>query len=91
LALAYAAEIVERRGIDAAVDGIGRAGIVVAQAQDWVERRAVDAAVDGAARAVGRGGDDLRRVQSGRLYEYLRGATLGAAAVAVLIALTALT
>jgi hypothetical protein len=30
-------------------------------------------------------------VQSGRLYEYLRAATLGAAAVAFLIALTALT
>jgi NADH-quinone oxidoreductase subunit L len=91
LALASGANFVERHGIDAAVDGVGRAGILVARAQDWVERRAVDAAVDSTARAVGRGGDDLRRVQSGRLHEYLRGATLGAAAVAFLIALTALT
>jgi NADH-quinone oxidoreductase subunit L len=89
--LASAVDLIERRVVDATVDNVGRAGVQVARSQDWVERRAVDAAVDGAARAVGRGGEDLRRVQSGRLYEYLRGATLGAAAVAFLIALTALT
>jgi NADH-quinone oxidoreductase subunit L len=91
LALSSAVDLIERRGVDAGIDAVGRAGVSVARSQDWVERRAVDAAVDGAARAIGRGGDDLRRVQSGRLYEYLRGATLGAAAVAFLIALTALT
>jgi NADH-quinone oxidoreductase subunit L len=91
LALASASDLIERRAVDAAVDAVGRAGVSLARSQDWVERRAVDAAVDGAARTIGRGGDDLRRVQSGRLYEYLRGATLGAAAVAFLIALTALT
>jgi NADH-quinone oxidoreductase subunit L len=91
LALAYGTEVLERRAVDAAVDNIGRAGIQLARSQDWLERHAVDAAVDGVARAIGRGGDDLRRVQSGRLYEYLRGATLGATAVAFLIALTALT
>jgi NADH-quinone oxidoreductase subunit L len=91
LALAHAADVVERRGVDAAVDGVGRAGLAAARGQDWIERHAIDAAVDGGARAIGRGGDDLRRLQSGRLYEYLRDATLGAAAVALLIALTALT
>jgi hypothetical protein len=56
-----------------------------------VERRGVDAAIDGLARAVGRSGDDLRRLQTGRLFEYLRGAVLGGAALAFVIALTALT
>jgi NADH-quinone oxidoreductase subunit L len=91
MALAAGADVVERGALDAAVDGIGRGGLLAARAQDWVERRGVDAAVDGLARAIGRGGDDLRRLQTGRLFEYLRGAVLGGAAVAFLIALSALT
>ena len=91
LALARVATLVERRGLDAAVDGAGRAGLAASRTQDWVERRGIDAAVDGLARAIGRGGSDLRRVQSGRLYHYLRDAVLGGAAVVFLIALTALT
>ena len=63
----------------------------MARAHDQVERHGIDAAVDGLARLVGRSGDDLRRVQSGRLFEYLRDAVLGAAAVALLIAISALT
>ena len=91
LTLARMVSLVERRGLDAAVDGVGRAGLVAARTQDWVERRGIDAAVDGLARAVGRGGSDLGKVQSGRLYQYLRDAVLGGAAVVFLIALTALT
>ena len=90
LAMAGGLDVVERRGFDAAVDGFGRATVLAARGQDWIERRGIDAAVDGLARRVGRGGDDLRRLQSGRLYEYLRDAVLGAAAVVLLIALTAL-
>jgi hypothetical protein len=41
------------------------------------------------ARAIGRGGDGLRRVQTGRLFEYLRGAVLGGAGVAFVVALSA--
>ena len=63
---------------------------MAARAADWVERRAIDAAVDRVAALVGRGGQNLRRLQSGRLYEYLRDAALGAAAVALLIAMAAL-
>ena len=91
LVLADGADVAERRGLDAAVDVVGRGGIVAARAQEWVERRGIDAAVDGLARAVGRGGDDLRRLQTGRLFEYLRSAVLGGAAVALLVALSALT
>lgn len=91
LALAAAADVAERRGIDAVIDGVGRAGLAAARATDWVERHAVDAAVDGLARTVGRGGDDLRRLQTGRLFEYLRGAVLGGVAVAFVVALSALT
>jgi NADH-quinone oxidoreductase subunit L len=91
LSAASATDVVERRGIDAGVDGVGAAGLVAARGQDWVERHAVDAAVDGLARLTGRSGDRLRRVQSGRLYEYLRDAVLGGAAVVLLVALTALT
>ena len=89
--MSRAADIVERRAVDAVVDGVGRGTLLVARGFDWLERRGIDATVDGLARAVGRGGDDLRRLQSGRLYEYLRDATLGAIAVALLIALTAVT
>jgi len=91
LALAAGAELAERRGVDPAVDGVGRAGLLAARAQDWVERRGIDAAVDGLGGAVGRSGESLRGLQTGRLYEYLRDAVVGAAAVALLIALTALT
>jgi NADH-quinone oxidoreductase subunit L len=91
LALAAAADVVERRAVDAAVDSVGRSALLAARAQDWVERRGVDAAVDGLARAIGRSGEDLRRLQTGRLFEYLRSAVLGGAAVAFLVALSALT
>ncbi len=87
---ARALDRVERDGLDAAVDGIGRAGLALARSQAWVERRVVDAAVDGVAHGVGRGGASLRRVQSGRLHEYLRDAVLGAAALGFILALTAL-
>jgi NADH:ubiquinone oxidoreductase subunit 5 (subunit L)/multisubunit Na+/H+ antiporter MnhA subunit len=91
LALAHGADVADRRVLDAAVDGMGRGGLVAARGQDWVERRGVDAAVDGLASAVGRGGEDLRRLQSGRLFEYLRGAVLGGAGVAFVVALSAVT
>jgi hypothetical protein len=84
-------DFVERRLIDAAVDGLGRSSVSLARAVNWVERNGIDAAVDRLARTIGDTGRALRRVQSGRLYEYLRGATLGAAAIALLIALTTLT
>jgi NADH-quinone oxidoreductase subunit L len=90
LAAASAADVLDRRAIDAAVDGTGRAGLAAARSQDWVERRGIDAAVDGLARVIGAGGDDLRRLQSGRLFEYLRDAVLGGAAVALVVALSAL-
>jgi NADH-quinone oxidoreductase subunit L len=80
----------EARVIDAAVDGVGQAGVTAARAQDWVERRLIDAAVDGLARRIGVAGGDLRRLQSGRLFEYLRDAVLGGAAVAAVVALSAL-
>jgi hypothetical protein len=91
LVAARIGDVIERRGIDATVDGLGHATTSLARATDWLERHVVDAAVDGLARAIAGAGRDLRRIQSGRLYEYLRGATLGAAAVAVVIALTTLT
>jgi hypothetical protein len=91
LGLARWAGLVDDRVVDAAVDGAGRAGLALADAQDGVERRGIDAAVDGVARLIGRGGEQTRRIQTGRLYEYLRDTVLGAAAIALLIALTALT
>ena len=91
LLAARGADVLERRGLDAAVDAAGRAGLVLARATDWLERRGVDAAVDGLARLIGRSGDDLRRVQSGRLFEYLRDAVLGGTAIALLFAITTLT
>jgi NADH-quinone oxidoreductase subunit L len=81
----------DRGGLDAAVDGVGRGGLLAASASARVERGGIDAAVDGLARAVGRGGRGASAAQTGKLHEYLRDAVLGAAAIALLIALTALT
>jgi NADH-quinone oxidoreductase subunit L len=90
LATAAAAEAFDRRVLDAAVDGVGRTALRVARMQDWLERRGIDAAVDGLAHAVGRSGDRLRRLQTGRLFEYLRDAVVGGVAVAFVVALSAL-
>jgi NADH-quinone oxidoreductase subunit L len=90
MAAARIARAFDERVLDAAVDGLGRAGLAAARALDWIERHVIDAAVDGLAHRTGTAGAELRRLQSGRLFEYLRDAVLGAAAVAVLVALTAL-
>jgi len=90
-ALAALADTVDRRALDAAVDGAGRGGLALARASDVVERRGIDALVDGLARATGRGGGVLRRLQTGRTYEYLRDTMLGATAVGFILVLTALT
>lgn len=90
MSAAWALDAFDQRGIDATVDAIGRGTLLAARGEDWIERCGIDAAVDGLAHRVGRGGDDLRRIQSGRLYEYLRGAVLGGAAIAILFTLTAL-
>ena len=91
LAAARVLSAFEVRGVDRAVDGVGHASLAAARGSDWVERHGIDAAVDGLAAAVGRGGRETRRLQSGRLYEYLRDAVIGAAAVAVVVALAAVT
>jgi len=91
LAAARASDVLDRRVVDAAVHGAARGGLATAAVTDRVERGGIDAAVDGLARLVGRRGDDLRRLQTGRLYEYLRDTALGATAVALLLLLTALT
>jgi hypothetical protein len=90
LALAAVADTGDRRALDAAVDGAARGGLALARASDMVERRGIDALVDGLARATGRGGGALRRLQTGRMYEYLRDTMLGATAVAFILVLTAL-
>jgi len=89
LALAAGADAADRRALDAAVDGVAHETVRLAGTNDVLERRGVDAAVDGIARLVGAGGRRSRRLQTGRLYEYLRDTAVGAAAVAVLIALAA--
>ncbi len=88
--LARASDVAERRGLDAAVDAGGRAGLRVGLMSDGLERRGIDAFVDGLAVRIGRTGGRARRLQSGRLHEYLRDAILGAAALAVLLLLTAI-
>jgi NADH-quinone oxidoreductase subunit L len=90
MAAARLARAFDERVLDAAVDGLGRAGLALARTQDWIERHVIDAAVDGLAHRTQTAGAELRRLQSGRLFEYLRDAVLGAAAVAVLVALSAL-
>jgi NADH-quinone oxidoreductase subunit L len=84
------ANMVDRGVLDRTVDGVGRSVRRLAGAHDWVERRVVDAAVDGLAARTGVAGDQLRRLQSGRLFEYLRDAVLGGTAVAAVVALSAL-
>ncbi|MCP9490463.1 MAG: hypothetical protein MSC31_11395 [Solirubrobacteraceae bacterium MAG38_C4-C5] len=91
LAFARVMDAGDRRGLETAVDGAARGGLALARASDVVERRGVDALVDGLARATGRGGARLRRLQTGRMYEYLRDTMLGATAVGFILVLTALT
>jgi len=81
----------EDNGLDRAVDDVGRLALAAAHASNWFERRGVDAAVDGLAHLIGRGGAQSRHLQSGRLYEYLRDAVLGAAVIAVIVAIAAVT
>lgn len=88
--LSRGADVAERRAVDAAVDAAGRAGLGASRVADEVERRGVDALIDGLAARVGRTGVQTQRLQSGRLHEYLRDAVLGAAALAVLLLLTAI-
>lgn len=78
------------RIVDAGVDSVAHATVRLADANDVFERRGVDAAVDGVARLVGAGGRQSRRLQTGRLYEYLRDTAIGAVAVAAVITLAAL-
>ncbi len=90
LTLSRVTDVVDRRVVDAAVDGTAQATLAISAFDDRIERSGLDAAVDGLARTVGASGSRLRRLQSGRLFEYLRDTALGAAAVGVLIALAAL-
>lgn len=90
VALAAAADAVDRRGIDVVVDATARAALHASGATARLDAGAVDAAVDGVAQLVGVGGRQSRRLQTGRLYEYLRDTAMGAVAVATVIALAAL-
>lgn len=90
--LLSAAALADRvdRGIDRVVDGVGRAVLGLARGNDRVERRGVDAAVDGLADLVVRGGEELPRLQTGQLYQYLRNTVAGMATVAALFAIVAI-
>ena len=90
LAAGRASALVDDRLVDAAVDGAGRGTILLARTQRWIEERGVDRAVDGLATAVGRSGRDVTRLQTGRLYEYLRHTVVGIAAIVLIVTLTAL-
>lgn len=88
LRLAELSDRVDGRVVDRLVDGAAHGTLRLSRANETGER-GVDAAVDGLARLVGAGGRQSRRLQSGRLYEYLRDTALGVLAVALLIALAA--
>jgi NADH-quinone oxidoreductase subunit L len=81
---------IETGVIDAVVDGTGRSALRTARSQQWLEQNVIDAAVDGIAEQIGRSGNELKGLQSGRLYEYLRDAVIGAVVIGFLIALAAL-
>ena len=90
VALAVAADVADRRAIDAVVDATPRAVVHAANATNRLDAGGVDAAVDGVARLIGAGGRQSRRLQTGRLHEYLRDTAIGAVAVVALITLAAL-
>jgi NADH-quinone oxidoreductase subunit L len=81
---------VDDRVIDAAVDGVGRGTVTFARLQRRLEDRALDPAVDGLAAGVARAGSSTSRLQSGRLYEYLRNTVVGIVALALIVTLAAL-
>lgn len=85
---AAGAAVLDDRVIDAAVDGVATGTVALARHQRQLEERGIDAAVDGLAQLVDRSGRDVTRLQSGRLFEYLRSTVVGIAALAVLLTLT---
>lgn len=89
LRLSAGVAVADHRGVDAVVDGTAEGALLLADRSVAFERGGIDGAVDGLARLIGAGGRRSRRLQSGRLYEYLRDTALGAVAVVIVIALAA--
>lgn len=90
LVAARASAGVDDRVIDAAVDGTGRGTLALSRLHRRFEEDAVDRGVEGLAAAVAHAGDGASRMQTGRLYEYLRDTVAGIAAIALIVTLTAL-
>jgi len=61
----------DSQGIDWLVDGLARSTRAVARLDDWIDRVFVDGLVDGAARTMYNVGLLLRRVQTGKLRQYV--------------------
>lgn len=85
-----AAAAFDDRVVDRAVDGLGRGGLAAAWAERRFEERGVDAAVDGVAHLLARGGRANRRLQTGRLHEYLRDTVTGLATVVLVVVVAAI-
>ena len=77
------------RLLDQGVDGLARSVTRVSRLAASVDAAGIDAAVDGMARTVGAAGGRTQQLQSGRWFEYLRDAMLGAVVLGLLIVLTA--
>ena len=90
LALARFGRRVDEHAVDAAVDGSARGTMAFARLERRVEERVIDAGIDRLAALVKRGGRDTTRLQTGRLYEYLRDTVAGIAAIALIFALASL-
>ncbi|KIH76112.1 multisubunit sodium/proton antiporter, MrpD subunit (TC 2.A.63.1) [Geoalkalibacter ferrihydriticus] len=62
-----------------------RLTMAAARAFTWFDREGIDWTIDGAARGVVDGGDRLRRLQTGRIQQYIGGAVLALLAVLVVV------
>jgi NADH-quinone oxidoreductase subunit L len=74
----------DARGVDGAVNAVGRAGARTAGRSGRFDAKVVDGAVRGTGAAILAGGEGLSRVQSGRIRTYI---ALGVAAVALVLIL----
>ena len=77
LALGRAADWLDRRVVDGAVDGVAALARRVSRTAIAVDEKAVDGAVDGLGRAHLAASAGLRRLQTGRIYNYALAVVLG--------------
>ncbi len=85
MGVARAADWFDRKVIDGAVNGVGRAVLALASASDWFDRKVVDGVVNAFSLSAVRSSFTLRQRQTGRVQNYAAVIVLGMSLVILLI------